>query len=409
MARTSTRVSDSEDQPSRIAPARRRQTESQQRNAERLLDAMVAETDTHGLDYLRSARVAQAVGLTTGALYSRYENADEMLVALWQERVAEPYLAHLADVVRYVQGSLPAQHPVTQQVVAPSPLLRLGAEFSVVATRNDTIGEVVIPAIQDKLRELGLTDDTDPRQAAIVMIAASAAAGTALRSFVTGTNDGWDRILSTLRRAAAELVPLVHDPLPYDIPPLPINTGNPVRDALLTSAKRVVARIGFKNATITRIARRAGFSTSAIYQLWKDKEALLDEAIHEVSVLGISMSTQAKESAVLTNRADFGLTDSWYFWSMPSRRARNDFRLECIIASRHHATTRNELRRITEQSDAILQASFPALPHSVTATMASMEQAFSYGFTALHKFVPNARDLDYFSMMAALAKLGPLA
>jgi len=195
-----------------------------------------------------------------------------MLVALWQERVAEPYLEHMANVVRYVQGSLPAQHPVTQQVVAPSPLLRLGAEFSVVATRNDTIGEVVIPAIQDKLRELGLTDDTDPRQAAIVMIAASAAAGTALRSFVTGTNDGWDRILSALRRAAAELVPLAHDPLPYDIPPLPINTGNPVRDALLTSAKRVVARVGYKTATITRIARRAGFSTSAIYSCGRTKK-----------------------------------------------------------------------------------------------------------------------------------------
>ena len=62
-------------------PSRRR-TETQLRNAEKLLDAMVAETDRHGLDDLRSARVAKAAHLTTGALYSRFENADEMLVVV---------------------------------------------------------------------------------------------------------------------------------------------------------------------------------------------------------------------------------------------------------------------------------------------------------------------------------------
>lgn len=408
MARIKAR-SDEIGEPGPVAPTRRRQTESQQRNAELLLDAMVIETDSHGLDYLRSARVAQAVGLTTGALYSRYENADEMLVALWQERVSEPYLAHIRDVVRYVQGELPRQHPVTQQVLNPSPLLRLGAEFTVIATRNDTIGEVVIPALEQALAEFGLQADADPLNGAVVMTAASAAVGTALRSFVTGTNPGWDGALASLRLAAETAAPLQHSPLNNDQPPLPINTGNPVRDALLTSAKRVVARVGFKNATITRIARRAGFSTSAIYQLWTDKEAMLDEAIHEVSVLGISTSAQSKEAAALANRADFGLADSWDYWLMPSRRARNDFRLECVIAARHHATTRNELRRIFEQSDAILQATFPQLPHSVTAALATTEQALGFGFTALHKFVPSARQLDYFSVMAALAKLGPLA
>ena len=407
MARGKTRAEETVE-PETVAPARRRQTETQQRNAELLLDAMVIETDSHGLDYLRSARVAQAVGLTTGALYSRYENADEMLVALWQERVAEPYLAHIRDVIRYVRGELPRQHPITHQVLNPSPLLRLGAEFTVVATRNDTIGEVVIPAVQSTLAELGLRDNSDSLEGAIVMIAASAAIGTALRSFVTGTNPGWDAALTSLRLAAENVKPLPHTPLSEDQPPLPINTGNPVRDALLTSAKRVVARVGFKNATITRIARRAGFSTSAIYQLWSDKEAMLDEAIHEVSVLDYSANARAKQSAVQLNRGDFGFTDSWYFGLMPSRRARLDFRLECLIASRHNTNTRKELQRIVDQSDAILQASFPKLPHSVTATIASMEQALGYGFTAVNKFVPNARQLDYFSFMVALAKLGPL-
>jgi len=121
---------------------KRPRTRSQQANAEKLLDAMVAETVQHGLDNLQSARVAKTAGLTTGALYSRYENADEMLVALWQERVRTPFLAHLREVVQYVQGHLPADHPITRAVERPGPLLQLGAEFLVIAQRNDTVSEV---------------------------------------------------------------------------------------------------------------------------------------------------------------------------------------------------------------------------------------------------------------------------
>ena len=387
---------------------RRKRSPSQVRNAEKLLDAMIAETNQYGLDNLRSARVAQAAKLTTGALYSRYENADEMLVALWQERVGAPFLQHLRDVVGYVQGSVPTTHAVVRAIEKPTALLRLGAEFMVVSGRNDTIGEVVGPAVSDTLNELGLTDRTDPLAGAIVMVAASAAVGTTLRSFITGTNPGWGASLHSLRTAADRAVPKPHEPMPYDIPSSPINTGNPVRDAVLTSAKRVVGRVGFKNATITRIARRAGFSTSAIYQLWPDKESMLDEAIHEVSVLDYGQNSHAKAVAANTSRGDFGFTDSWYFGMMPSRRARLDFRMECVIASRHRESTRRELQKFIDSADSILQAMFPAIPHSLVAQIAAMEQALGYGFVVTNKFTTEARRLDYFSLMVALAKLAQL-
>ncbi|MDP4642001.1 MAG: TetR/AcrR family transcriptional regulator [Ilumatobacteraceae bacterium] len=140
--------------PAPKSPMRKRQrTKTQQQNAEKLLDAMVAETIEVGLDNLQSGRVAKAAGLTTGALYSRYENADEMLIALWQHRVCVPFLQHLRDVVGYVQGTLPLQHPVTRAVEKPTPLLRLGAEFLVVAQRNDTLSEVITPAIVATLED----------------------------------------------------------------------------------------------------------------------------------------------------------------------------------------------------------------------------------------------------------------
>lgn len=388
-------------------PSRRR-TATQQRNAERLLDAMVNETDRHGLDDLRSARVAKAAGLTTGALYSRFENADEMLVGMWQHRVAETFLSHVRDTVRYVQGAHPSQHAVLDAVERPSTLLKLGAEFCVVASRNATVGEVVIPAIQDTLAELGLRADGDPLDGAVVLIAGSAAVGTALRAIVTGSNQGWAASLRALQVARGRTERREFTPELADIPPDPINTGNPVRDALLMSAKRVVANVGFQRATVSRIARRASLTQSAIYQLWPDKESMLDEAIREVSLLDFGQNSRAKSQAFATRRGDFGFTDSWYFGLMPSRRARQDFRLECVIASRYRKLTRLEMQRAIVSTDAILHAAFPGLPHALTSNIVAMEQALSYGFSALNKFAPDPRRLDYFSMMCALAKLGPL-
>ena len=48
-------------------PQRQRScSKNQHANREKLLDAMLAETDRHGLDNLQSARVAKAASFTTG-------------------------------------------------------------------------------------------------------------------------------------------------------------------------------------------------------------------------------------------------------------------------------------------------------------------------------------------------------
>ena len=384
---------------------RRERTDAQKRNAEKLLDAMVADCATHGLDDMRSSRVAATAKLTTGALYSRYENNDEMLVAMWMERVREPFLAHVANTVQFVRGTLPRDHAVRFDIEKPSELIKLGAEFAVVATRNDTVGEVVIPDLVATMSANGITHRCDGLSGAIGMVGASAAVGTALRAIVTGGNPGWAMALAALRAAAKHAIALPHEPLTDDLAPLPINTGNPIRDDLMTSAKRVVARVGFKGATITRIARRAGFATSAIYQLWPDKESMLNDAIHEVSLLDFSVNSRSKEEAATRQRADLGFADSWYYGLMPARRMRLNFRLECVIASRHHPTTRAIMLRSNDQMDAILRAAFPRMPHSQVTAIVAMEQSLGYGFIALNKFAPSPQRLDYFSYMAALAAL----
>ncbi|MFZ9780182.1 MAG: hypothetical protein ACO3EM_08450, partial [Ilumatobacteraceae bacterium] len=124
----------------------------------RLRSSIVKTALARGLDDLSAAEIAAGAKVTTGAIYSRYENADEMAVDIWRERVCEPLFSHIADVVGLMTDT-PTETPppqIGQALEKPTALLRLGAEFLVVAQRNDALGEVVIPEMTRHVLQLGL-------------------------------------------------------------------------------------------------------------------------------------------------------------------------------------------------------------------------------------------------------------
>ena len=57
------------------------------------------------------------------------------------------------------------------------------------------------------------------------------------------------------------------------------NTGDAVQDALIDAVAAIVARVGLARATGSRIARRAGLTSGAIYGRYETKEELLQQAI----------------------------------------------------------------------------------------------------------------------------------
>ncbi|GAB4588329.1 TetR/AcrR family transcriptional regulator [Nocardia sp. IFM 10818] len=50
--------------------------------------------------------------------------------------------------------------------------------------------------------------------------------------------------------------------------------------AVLVAARKLLAEVGYRQATVVAIARRAGVNTPAIYRRWPTREALLEEAVH---------------------------------------------------------------------------------------------------------------------------------
>mgnify|MGYP003344435392 CR=1 FL=1 len=397
----------------RRAPSTRAQT-----NRAKVIKAISRNAIDHGLDQLSIGQVAKRAGLTTGAIYGRFEDRDELAVELWQSVVKEPFRARLERSVEFMfdkqrhnstQNSVQSnpgelQALLTTEYESPDEIAKLGAEFLVVARRDLAVGEVVIPEVEKWFTDFGLIKSQSPIDKAAIVIALSASIGTALRSIVFKSNPDWFAIAEGLRMACAKATSIArpkdsepphwHDP----------QTDNPVRTALIYAVAEVVAKSGYANATISRIVRRAGITNGSLYNLYVDKEALTDDAMEIFLNLSSDVNRDSNIRAADHLHIDRGLTDSFDLAFIPNRRQWLDFRLECLIASRDHLPTRKKFRQSLERSRDNLGATMPDLPKATINLLSSGEQAVGIGLTTLAPFTPILQECDYFSIMAKLSE-----
>ena len=404
--------------PQTPAIARRAQSSKAQANTAKVLKGILRNAADKGIDELSVSAVAKLSGLTTGAIYGRFEDHDEMAIELWQSVVKHPFKARLQRNVEYLN---PRQNDaqstdksdlskdeqigmITRDFESPDEIAKLGAEFLVVARRNLTIGEVVTPEVTSWFAEFGLSKANNALDNAAIAIGLSASVGTALRAFVLKSNPNWFVIANGLRTAIADATPTT---LPPDAPsPNWINpqTDNPVRTALVNGVAEVVAKSGYASATISRIVRRAGVTNGSLYNLYSDKEALTDDAMQIFLNLSSDVNREGNRQAEAKARRDRGLADSFALGLMPNRRMWLDFRLECLIASRNHLPTQKKFKQSLEISRDSLGATMTDLSPSIINLLSSGEQAVGIGFTALAPYTSALRNCDFYSVMAKLSE-----
>ena len=404
--------------PKTPAIARRAQSSKAQANTSKVLKGILRNASDKGLDELSISAVAKLSGLTTGAIYGRFEDQNEMAVELWQSVVKQPFKARLMRDVKYLNarqhGTLAHEKSdssvaeqialITRDFESPDEIAKLGAEFLVVARRNLTIGEVVTPEVTSWFSEFGLSKANNALDNAAIAIGLSASVGTALRAFVLKSNPNWFAIANGLRTAIADATPTT---LPPDAPsPNWINpqTDNPVRTALVNGVAEVVAKSGYASATISRIVRRAGVTNGSLYNLYSDKEALTDDAMQIFLNLSSDVNREGNRQAEAMARGDRGLADSFALGLMPNRRMWLDFRLECLIASRNHLPTQKKFKQSLEISRDSLGATMTDLSPSIINLLSSGEQAVGIGFTALAPYTSALRNCDFYSVMVKLSE-----
>ncbi|TRZ74351.1 MAG: TetR/AcrR family transcriptional regulator [Actinobacteria bacterium] len=393
------------DPVARRAPAKRTTA-----NTAAILKALTQEATAVGLDGIAASSIARRAGLTTGAIYSRFENNDEMLIALWEVNIRERFSQHIAETIEYIigqdEGGISPE--LISRIERPPAVLGLGAEFLVVAQRNEVVGEVVVPQFSKWLRDAGLNKNATPIECAGAALGASIAIGSILRSFITSSNPNMGPVLRGLRNAYKGARPTTSSLSVISLPQIAANTGNEVRDALINATSEVMSRTGFTNATISRIARKSGITSGSIYNVYVDKEELMNDAVSNLLKSTQTQNLTAKQDASSEHHPNFGLTESFQFGLLTERRTWLRFRQECTIATRHHRTTHREMRKVVTDLDKRMIAAFPEINPDIINLLSAGEQAIGYGYSTLFAFSDQLSRCDFNAIMLQIAKQNKL-
>lgn len=376
------------------------------RNDELFLDAGLDLLRERGPDRFAALELARTAGLTTGAVYARYENPAEILVGLWQNRISTPMemfvvnsLAALSTAERHGDA-----HAMTSRALSnPSGPLRPGVSVLIAATRVPELAEVVGPDVQRWMSELGLNGDLSDPIVASRRCLLAAVMGTLLFD----TADLFETADWTFARRVAEAM---HEhgtvgrcPLPAPlIPSAPVvSTDNESRDALVNGAARVIAHGGIERATTQRIARAAGMTPSALFAEYRTRPELFADVANKLLERLYAGTRAVGDSydSVSTWQENF-LTEKLATYRgllQPEASDHRRLRLEFHLASIHDPMIGATLRRVdTDVNRAVSMSSADGLglDPSVLLHTTRFIRSCGLGGMLLQELVGGFDDLD---------------
>lgn len=329
-----------------VIPRERRLTVAE--NDVRVLDAAVTVLDQFGLDGMNARRVAEAAGLSTGAIYGRFENIDELMVEVWQRRVRTVLRAGLARAVGFTEpkdGVVPAYVPEEFDEV----LERIGALLLSLAPRNEVLAEVIVPEVGEWLVDIGLGPEEPMASRANRAVAVATYLGAMLHASVSDAmNPNWEMCLGwwTLAQGSAGRYPTMIRPNML-APELSIDSGDEDLDRLLVATAEVIARAGVGGTTLTRIARRASMPRSAVYSHFDSRDELVQACVYHTTV-NARMSQQRLGAISAVD----GLADMLLQSTSPSSRVWRRQRVESMLAAISDARLASAVLRAGLESEA---------------------------------------------------------
>jgi AcrR family transcriptional regulator len=339
----------------------RRRSVSSQENDERLLDAALDEIAEVGVDRLGMSGVARRAGLTTGALYGRYENVNELAAAVWSARVRDAHFGFIDKAIRLLvdgDADVPLAE-VTKELIAPSPETIAALELLALARRVDELEEVVTPDLAARMKAWGAAPRARARRRrAQVIFTLGSLWGVLLHSIPHARRVQWDPIFERVARSFVQDYEIPSDRFVAEsVGPVRAALGDAAQNSLIDSVSAIAARVGFERATASRIARRSGLTSGAIYARYQTKDELLAHAVEVL--LAQRFADDLEANTYLFTAADVGSATARVtggYLSSP-RRDWRIFRVEAQLAARHQPVLASTLDRVQEIAiDAYLEA-----------------------------------------------------
>jgi AcrR family transcriptional regulator len=380
----------------------RQRSESSRRNDEVLLDAGSDEIVAVGVDRLTMSAVARRAGLTTGALYSRYENSGELAAAIWTARVRDGHRALLDLAISGLVDRNPsaALDRLVAELRSPSHETLLAIEFLGTARRIDELEEVVLPDVSAWFADWHASPRArDQRRRAQIAFTLASVWGIVLHELPSDRKLDWTYVTKNLRWSFARPFDQLSEPLVADrVGPVVADTGNAGQDALIDSVEVIVARVGFERASATRIARRAGRTSGSIYARYRTKDELLQDAVD--TLLARRFRDDLAANSHTFSDADPGSATARViggYLSTPRREWRR-FRVEAQLASRHRPDLARILDRVQESAIGeyldLLGARTPE-ERSGLDIVARFAQVIPLGITFVDQVAPGVSGIDW--------------
>ncbi len=362
-----------------------------------VLDAAVAVVGESGTDDVNLSAVARTAGLTTGAVYSRYENRQEILVDVWQKRAAGVIREVIDLGVRITQGDSEAASLAADLLRRRDRRAFAGLALLIAAPRVDELQESLLPEMRAWFDE---SPEGKAANASLPMIGFLLGA-IGFDSALSAPARDWDRPLSWGARGATpppvEAEREAGDSTDLLVDLIRVDTGDEVQDRLLRSMAAIVARSGLKRATTSRVARAAGFSQSAVFDIWPTRDDLVREFSRTV-LHGMVSSTSPLGSPAPAGDsagASLGLTSILG----PSFRLLRRLRLEFALAAMSDRVVADVVRESDEEAVSAL------VQHSVDPRLrilAESQRALVLGLILLEETVGHVGSRDFSTPIGTL-------
>ncbi len=358
------------------------------------MDAALREICANGPDNLNLTAVAKQAGVTTGSIYARFENSNELVLAAWNTRCAEPMRKLVALVVEMTHGNEVSTTEVSHVLKSRPAAIDAGIAVLISAPRIDELDETMLPDFGGWLRALRqdgtLSNDT---LVPLAYVLGSACFDAAMEAPV----HDWVTPLQWI--VVCDQLTVADDPVPGRAhegkPPIEfvVSSGNAVRDALLTGAVSVIGRSGVRRSTTSRIARASGHSQSTLFQTWKTRHELISDVAGFISD-SLAVAARPFGMAAMSGDADIAAEGIKRLLA-PASHVQRRVRLEIVlaamfdsgVAARTHAADRaaeKALRQISPQS-VLLVDSIRAVVLGLILLEEVMGDLSSVNFTPLIK------------------------
>ncbi len=361
----------------------------------KLVACAVEEINSVGPDRLGFTSVARRAGLSTGALYARYENVDELLLEVWMAEGLPTLRRLLADLEESQSSGTgkAARRRIADSVSQPSNDLMLLVNLLVASRRIEAVYEEISPIVTEEILRYSSRVPAIEFFLGCVLGISMGVAGTGL--------GGLDWYGSVAMASSATRESLERVDAPVDALSIPESIDFPqhaedIDMRLFDAVAHVVAKVGAAQATVSRIARRAKVNPASIYMRYEDKDALFAACMSFVMKMGTirnaSLLKGYQESindlGSITHKSD--MVVMFRGNQSPEHQSIRRLRVETMFASMHDASLRQMNQEIyfetLAENEGFLKIEKGTLTNPLVLPYAVASRFAFFGYAILNEY-----------------------